>query len=70
MEEEGGPPAKRPHLEDKQGMTMTAAVRNSTVIPEPLEDYTKIGTLPPPTTKTAKVSNQITDQTSVIFPTC
>lgn len=56
--EEGEPPAKRPHLEENQGpaaMSMTA-VCNDTGVPEPLEDYTKICTLPPPT-KPVKVSN-------------
>lgn len=58
LEGEGEPPAKRPHLEQKQGlaaMSTTAAICNGTAIPEPLEDYTKIGTLPPPT-KPVKVN--------------
>ena len=49
--EEGAPPAKRPHLEGKQDLAAMAAVCNG----EPLEDYTKMGTLPPPT-KPVKVS--------------
>ena len=54
MVEEGVPPAKRPHLEEKRDQM---AVCNGGV-PEPLEDYTKMGTLPPPT-KSVKVTKSI-----------
>ena len=65
---EGGPPSKRPHLDEKHdlGARRLAAVCNEmdteaasgTTMPEPLEDYTKVGALPPPT-KPVKVSTSV-----------
>ena len=58
--EEGGPPsAKRLHLEgdDHNGeLTETQSLSGVSGIPEPLEDYTKMG-CQPPQPKLAKVSN-------------